>query len=65
MGPMGPNLKPHYVGSSVDFRGFRWSAQETSIEQQAYMAYKSRLNIWAEVYWLKIKTLLFFPQSIL
>ena len=25
-------------------------------EKQAYMAYKSRLNIIAKVYWLKIKT---------
>ena len=27
-----------------------------SVKKQAYMAYKSRLNIIAEVYWLKIKT---------
>ena len=27
-------------------------------QKQAYMAYKSRLNIIAEVYWLKIKTIL-------
>ena len=26
--------------------------------KQAYMAYKSRLNIIAEVYWLKIKIIL-------
>ena len=27
-------------------------------KKQAYMAYKSRLNITAEVYWLKIRTIL-------
>ena len=32
------------------------------MDKQAYMAYKSHLNIMPEVYWLKIKTIL---QSIL
>ena len=27
-----------------------------NVMKKAYMAYKSRLNIIAEVYWLKIKT---------
>ena len=30
-----------------------------NVMKQAYMAYKSRLNIIAEVYWLKIKTFIF------
>ena len=29
--PMGPNLTPHYVGSSVNFRGSRWSKHKNSM----------------------------------
>ena len=31
--PMGPNLTPHYVGSSVNFRGHRWSKHKVSMEK--------------------------------
>ena len=29
--PMGPNLTPHYVGSSVNFRGSRWSKHKNAM----------------------------------
>ena len=29
--PMGPNLTPHYVGSTVNFRGSRWSSHKNSM----------------------------------
>ena len=31
--PMGPGITPHYVGSSTDFRGSRWSQHKSDMER--------------------------------
>ena len=47
-----------YQSRSSNFSIFYWILFLQISNKQAYMAYKLRLNIVAEVYWLKIKTIL-------